>query len=72
MLHGTHGAKNQFHFHMLFTFNDDTKLESLRDARLSENMFVCFSTVVMNAPDLVPRDHSDLLKQSNFNFFKLQ
>jgi len=44
-------------------------MESLRDARFSEYLLVCFRTVVTNAPGMVPRDHSDLLKQSHFNSF---
>jgi hypothetical protein len=67
-LHGKQGAENQFHFHTLSTFNDDTRLGSLRDARCSVYLSVCSNAVVIHAPDMVPRDDSDLLKQSHFNF----
>ena len=48
-------AENQFHFHKLSTFNDDTRLGSLRGAICSVYLFVCFKTLVINAPVMVPQ-----------------
>jgi len=66
---GNMGAKNQFHFHMLFTFNDDTRLESLRDVRLSETLLCLLQHGGNECTGFFPQKPFRLTKAVTLQFF---